>query len=149
MDKITIAHASIGILVFEEEYDWWTCQAEVHPGHSMDFHVSTWTGTELQIGTGELLDRAAKYLEWVRRSEATVHRRVADTFTEPYNDFWSDSLGPLTSEQVLNQVSLSSIQLRTDGSAYWYYSDGGLFGNHLIEVRVDSTHTVTEMLLAG
>ena len=149
MAKPMVAHPSLGTLVFDEEYTWWTCRAEIRPGYSTDFCLSTRTGTAPQIDTLELLERGAHYLEWVRRSEETIRHRAAEEFTGPYNDFWSDAFGPLTMEQVKSRISLASIELHIDGSAYWYYSDGNLFAGHLIEVRVDASHNVTELLLAG
>src|SRR5690348_7668999 len=119
MAESTATHPSLGTLVFEDDYKWWTCRADIRPGYSFDFCLSTWTGASPQLDTPQLLERGAHYLDWVRQSEEAVRHRVAEDFTEPYNDFWSDAYGPLTKVELQGRVTINSIQLFPDGSAYW------------------------------
>ena|SRR5688500_6340714 len=149
MDEPTFEHPSLGTLVFAGKYNWWTCNTDIRPECSISFRVSTWTGTDAKIESRELLDRAADYIDWVRKSEAAVRHQIAEQLTGAYNDFWSDDSLPLTSEQVLDRIVPTSVELHPDGSSYWYCSDGGLFDGHIIEVRIDVNRSITEVLIAG
>lgn len=147
----TKSHAVLGRVTFEDAYEWWKASVEIQPGKRIDFYLSTW-GTH-QLSPHDLLDQGALFLAWAQQSERLILNLIADNLLSVYHENWSpeESRGgkPMSRGAFLNHITSSSINVNADGSAYWYFKDGGLFAGHSIEVRVQPDRTVAVAGLAG
>ncbi len=75
-----------------------------------------------------------------------VKRYVCDSLLESANE-WNDES---VSETIfLRKVDLNAISFNSDGSFYFWLSDGGLFGGHMIEVRGSAVEGLTFCAIAG
>jgi len=150
---ITIEHPVFGTLTYEQEYDWWSGYLELSPGLEIRFSFSAWTGTDPKLETAELIRRGVDFLIWARAAESTVRERIADELLEIYKDTWASEdegdPGRMSRSTFLQRIAPESIVFHVKGNSYWYYDDGGLFANHIIEVRISAEREVTEVLLAG
>jgi len=151
--KTTFKHPVLGLLTYDDENELWTGKVEVRPGAPISFSISCSTGTSPKVKPEELFRRGVDFLNWARRAEPTVQERIADDLLDKYNKNWASEngigMGQMSRKQFLKRIAPSSIIFYADGSTYWYYSDGGLFGGHTIEVRIDKGRTITEVCLAG
>ena len=147
----TKSHATLGLFTYEDAYKCWAGRVELRPGSSIDYRLSTW-GTH-NFDSTELLERGAKFLAWSRKAERTVLGQIADELLSVYLANWSPEqkgkTRPMSRKAFLSRVTTSSINLNADGSAYWYFKDGGLFAGHRIEVRVQPDQSISEICLAG
>jgi hypothetical protein len=147
----TRSHPTLGLFTFDAAYDWWAGRVELGPGHTIDYRLSTWGDHNFEAS--ELMDRGASFLAWARSSEKAALTWIADTLHSVYLAHWQPEertrKRPMSRKTFLSHVTTSSINLNADGSAYWYFNDGGLFAGHTIEVRVRPDKSISEVCLAG
>jgi hypothetical protein len=153
MGKAPIQHPVVGLLQYEQEHDWWSGQMELSPGKETWFSFSAWNGADPKLEDAELIRRGVDFLWWARGAEANVRERIADELLATYNETWASEeeggLRQLSRSEFLHYIAPESIVVHIRGNSYWYFSDGGLFANHLIEVRINQGRKVTEVCLAG
>jgi hypothetical protein len=153
MAKLSIEHPVVGTLRHEQEHDWWAGRFELSPGQEIDFSFSAWNGADPKLEDAELIRRGVDFLTWARATESRVRERIADELLATYNDTWASEgeggFGPLSRSEFLQQIAPESIVVHIRGDSYWYYDDGGLFANHIIEVRISQERDINEVGLAG
>src|SRR5262245_44952469 len=152
MPAKTVEHPALGRLTYDEGLEQWETQVALLPGCPVDFSLSAWTGADPKIEVEEILRRGVDFFEWARHSERLVRQKIADDLLDCYMENWSEEeggMGPMSREEFLERIAPDALVLNTDGRAYWYYSDGGLFAGHVIEVRIREDRTVSEVCLAG
>jgi hypothetical protein len=147
----TLEDPELGRLT-SDDGDCWEARVGFQPGLSVAVTIMTHAYGKPQIPIEELCRRAADYLRWSRDVEVGFRQRIADELLDCYNENWvsqAEGQGPVDRDRFLEHVALDSIVLDTDGSACWYYRDGGLFAGHWIEVRVGEDRQFSEAGLAG
>jgi hypothetical protein len=148
----SIEHPQLGRFVYQDHGKLWSSKVGVGDA-TIDFRLATHTGTKPPLSTERLLAQGAAHYEWAVKNADKIVARIVDELLDVYNDDWSDEeqggIGEIDAQTFVRYLSLSSIAVRTDGRADWYYTDGGLFGGHWIEVRLGANGDVKDVGLAG
>ena len=144
-----VDHPILGRLTYESTLERWSARVTLDSGCLVDFSMGAWTVGTPQLEQDELFSRGVDFLKWAREVESKCLQRIADDLLDCYNDDWrSENAPPITRKEFIQRITPKSIVVNTDGSGFFYFSDGGMFGHHLIELRVDNRR-FHEAALAG
>ena len=121
----------LGRLAWDRHLKWWMGEVEFAPGHTIELSASP------DRETGEFpIEPARQVYARVRAEDERYRRESARWLLEVYNDFWKERGRDLTTAGYVKRLRLTAVELRADGTARLWYSDGGLFRGHSISVSV-------------
>ena len=95
------------------------------------------------------IERAEADLRRIVRARRTIEQAIVRELLSLYNDTWRERGAVLTGPRFLARLRPDALAMYPGGGAQLYYKDGGLFLNHLVEVRLTKTGRVSEVGLAG
>lgn len=93
--------------------------------------------------------RGRAAIEHIEGSMATFRKAIVKDLWQLYEGTWRGDRRSLSRDELAKRPKLVSVQVAEGGSAVVYFSDGGLFYGHLIEVRLSARGKVSEACLAG
>jgi hypothetical protein len=88
----------------------------------------------------ELLPNARQAFRWVLKNEECVRRKVAEEWTDEYNQNARDrdeDPEPITHEEFAKRIRLSGFSYRTGERIELSYDDAYMFGGHSLRVACD------------
>lgn len=85
---------------------------------------------------------------FVERNFEQLKQVIIDSLYETYATCW-ESLGRLNQKQFIRCVKLKSLGVSVDGSVDLYFTDGGLFLEHEIAIRIDRDGQIGAANLVG
>lgn len=110
----------------------------------------------LRLDTGHLeTDRESVALSAAERITVQwkrLQKEIADSLHKKYNDVWSDpddGLPRLTRKDFLDTLELRTVDVHDDNSLSLYFSDGGLFAGHTVNLFWTEDDAICKASLAG
>jgi len=94
------------------------------------------------------LERGEKAVRHVEKALPAIRQTIADELLDLYNDGWRrEEQSPLSAMAFKRQLQLSSLQVASERVTL-HFRCGELFCDHCVEVRLASTLTIREVLIA-
>ena len=117
---------------------------QLAPGHSISVAIDS-----MGLAPDEAIKKARQIYSTVVRRELEYRRAAALRLLSLYNDSWRGG-ETLDIDGFVRRLSASSISIAPlESGATLYYSDGGLFAGHFIEVFLDADFAFINAQLAG
>jgi hypothetical protein len=134
MAKRPRKHPVLGRLQWDDRVKSWEADVELAPGNPIRFAIVV-EGDWADMEPAKLFDIGASFLEWARKAESKIRKRVADDLLDVYNQSWADEdpeegTPPMNRTEFLRNIRPSGIDLHHDGSFSWDYACGELFAGH-------------------
>lgn len=142
---VVATHPVLGRLEYEREYGWYAGQAE-WLGRPIEIHL----GAEDPARADAVIARASRTFAQAAAWDARIRRSVTDKLLPLKNEAWlEEGEAPCGEDEFLARIALQSIEFGQTGRITFWHTDGGLFGDHYIEVRADERDGIQEVVLAG
>lgn len=144
MSQAIIQDEVFGAHRFDERARSWEATMQFAPGHSITVTIDSMGSTP-----GEALKKAREIHSTIVRREQEYRRAAASRLLDLYNGSWRYG-EVLDIDCFIRRLSVSSISIAPlELGAAFYYSDGGLFAGHFIEVFLDTDFSFSNAQLAG
>ena len=136
----------IGILRYEEKYDWYEGQLKVQQSE-----ISIQLLTDDDEAVASALKRATDFVKESEKHAQSAREYAVESLLTLKNETWMEDKDeePLTPEQFKERMVLDSISIDSDGDVSFYHSDGDLFWGHCILVTMNSENNFTSADIAG
>jgi hypothetical protein len=134
-------HPILGKLVKDGDFSWWLSQIEFL-GQHVDFSLQTESSL-----SQDLIDRAAQFVSGLKSEETEYKKRIADDIMS--YDGESAVIRNLSLEDVQGKMALEYIGYSEKDNFQLSYSDGGIFGGHMMVGHFDSTGQLKSSEIAG
>jgi hypothetical protein len=135
----------VGILHYEEEYDWYEGKIKVQQSE-IPIHLSTDEEGEV----ASVCRRATNFVVELEDLAQSAKEYAVERLIELKNETWIDeNEEPSTPEQFKQRMVLESISIDSDGEVSFYHNDGNLFWGHCILVTMDSENNFICAEIAG
>ena len=141
---VVIKDTELGELTLDRECNWFVgrrCGPEICITRSTSSADSRSDVPDVDKGRAVIL-RIESRMPLIRESIATSLLGV-------YNEEWREDGPALSSAEFLARIKLTTVVVYPTGSSVLYHGDGGLFGDHCIEVRLDEHGQVAEVCVSG
>ena len=135
----------IGILRYEEKYDWYEGQLKVQQSE-ISIQLLTDDGA-----VASALKRATDFVKELEKHAQSARDYAVESLLTLKNETWIEAKDeePLTPEQFKEWMVLDSISIDSDGDVSFYHSDGDLFWGHCILVTMNSQNNFNSADIAG
>jgi hypothetical protein len=136
----------LGILRYEEEYDWYQGQLKVQQSE-ISIRLSTDKDGEVAFA----IERATNFVKDLEKHAHFAREYAVARLLTLKNETWIDDENeqPLTPEQFTERMVLDSVSIDSDGDVSLYHNDGDLFWGHCILVTMDSENNFIGAEIAG
>ncbi|WP_310488252.1 DUF2262 domain-containing protein [Chamaesiphon sp. VAR_69_metabat_338] len=140
-----LEHPELGILQYQQEYDWYEGKIEVQQSE-----ILIRLSTDERGNVAAALERANNLVEELERYAQLAKEYAAVMLLQIKNETWiDDDEQPLTPEQFQQRTSLESISIDAAGEISFYHNDDDLFWGHCILVTMDSENNFIGAEIAG
>lgn len=97
-----------------------------------------------------VMDRARKITTDLKNYDRKAREYMCRMMLQLKNETWlDDGEQPLTAEQFMSALILSSISFSTSNKVEFFYDDGDIFWGHTVIVDMDAKDEFTDTTLAG
>ena len=136
--------AFFGQLIWDGSLSRWKTEIEID-GDTVPLSIRDWGDRDVS----ETLQDAQELIEnWEQWRSKIDDAQIRDLLNL-YNDTWRDDDSPrLTSTELQNRLSISSVDCEDSGWRCVYYDQDDLFTDHIIEMRISPEGEV-EAVIAG
>jgi len=140
-----IVHPNLGLLRYNNEYDWYEGQVTFR---QLQIPICLATDDEGKIES--VLSRVNNFVIQLDQYGEKAKDYAVNRLLELKNSAWLDeNEKPLTPEQFKTLMILESIVISSEGNVEFYHNDGGLFFGHCILVTMDSSNDFIDAHIAG
>jgi hypothetical protein len=135
----------IGMLHYEEAYDWYEGKIKVQQS---EIPIRLSTDEEGEVVS--VCRRATNFVAELEDHAQSAKESAVERLLELKNETWIDeNEEPSTPEQFKHRMVLESISIDSDGEVSFYHNDGNLFWGHCILVTMDSENNFIGAEIAG
>jgi hypothetical protein len=136
----------LGILHYQEEYDWYEGSFKFQ---QLDISIQLLTDEEGTVASA--LERATNFVEELESHAQSAKDYAAASLLTIKNETWieDEDEEPLTIDRFKQQMTLESISIDSDGEVYFYHNDGDVFWGHCILVTMDNENNFIVAEIAG
>lgn len=143
MRKREIGDYLFGNLIWDNELDWWTGNAEINSGQLVDIAIEMADDNYNQISESV----RTNFIQ-IREQETYFRLASASVLLDVYNNIWKEG-ECIDGEAFIKRIHLESIVFHCDGRISLYYNDGDLFGGHSILVSLSDRGNFIDAVIAG
>lgn len=138
----------LGTLELDRRLNWYAGQRRFERRkYSISIEQSS---EEDGVTATKAITRARRAIERFEENMTQIRGVIARELLALYNDEWrTDRAKRLDRAKFLKRIVLQSAVISPDGSVQLYFTDGGLFARHSIEVFVNRRGKATDASLAG
>ena len=139
-----VQDAVFGKLEWDDAYDWWLCELEIAPGHSIEVSIF---GRDLDA----VLDTRRALFVRIRDTEPALRAAIAQKMLDLAED-WRDQEEqpePITLESFAERIRLTSVLMHTDDNTELYYNDDEIFLGHVVLANLGSDAQLEDVTIAG
>jgi hypothetical protein len=136
----------LGYLIWDDEYDCWSCEIEIFPGQIVGVSVDPEEPEDIEESV--VFELAGRTLALIKASEANLRDRAADRLVETHNSSWNHD-DPIDRQEFIARMTLEDITIYADGRAELSYSDEDLFAGHAIVININPSGVVENACLWG
>ncbi|MBW4618837.1 MAG: DUF2262 domain-containing protein [Cyanosarcina radialis HA8281-LM2] len=141
-----VEYKGLGYFIWDDEYDWWSCEIEIFPGQIVGLSVDPEEPEEIEESV--VFELASRTLALIRASEINLRDRAAERLLETHNTSWNRD-APIDRQEFIDRMTLEDITIYANGRANLSYDDGDLFGGHAIVINIDPNGSFENVSLFG
>jgi hypothetical protein len=136
----------IGMLRYEEDYDWYDGKLKVQTSN-----ISIRLLTDAENSVASALKRATNLVGELEYYARLAKEYAAEGLLQLKNETWFDDEDedPLTPDRFQQRMTLESIHIDSEGEVSFYHNDGDLFWGHCILVTMNSENRFIGAEIAG
>ena len=133
MNYFEIECPKLGILHYEEEYDWYEGSFKVQQS---EIPIRLLTDEDGKVTSA--LERATDFIREIEDRSELAKEYAAKRLLQIKNETWiEDGEEPLTIDRFKQQMTLESVSIDPNGEVSLHYNDGDLFWGHSIVAIVN------------
>lgn len=91
---------------------------------------------------------AQKRIEYLEKKLPDIRNTIADKLHNTYNSLWR-TLGQVSRTDFMGKIKLDAVSISTTGFMTVYFTDGGMFDGHYIELFIDAKGNIKNPGLVG
>ena len=141
----TVNDADLGTLDWNEELELW--EGSILLESEAAFELMVFARVEFTPAR-EITADARAALRRLKRLENACRRYAADCLLDVHNTEWTDGV-PIDANEFSRRLGPGTVEVHESGYAEVHFSDGGLFANHTVGVRLRSDGTFQEAVVEG
>ena len=143
MTEQLVVDEELGPLRWDPSLEWWEGEIRLSSQDPFVLYVMSRHDDGRPI-----TDEARAAIARIRTLETTCRRYAASELLAVHNAEWSE--GNLTStEEFADRLSPDSVEVHESGYAEVHFTDGELFGGHLVGVRIKPEGSFQEAVVEG
>lgn len=150
LDKpVIIDDADLGKLTLDRRYDQFRGQRRFR-GATYDISIArTSKAVSDELSDKRDVERGRRVIARFEHGMRDLYDAIVRKMLPLYNDNWRGTRRVISGDRLIARIKLSSADVWPGSRTTLYFSDGGLFHDHVIEVRLRPNGRVSEICLAG
>jgi hypothetical protein len=145
---VIIRDAELGKLVLDRRHNWFTTRLELH-GRRCTLAITRRGVPDDPARDQRDVTRARRVVARLRERWRVVEERIVRSMLPLYNDVWRERRRVITAAQLLARARPELVVIHADGRTSVSFSDGGLFEDNAILVRLNPAGGVSECHVAN
>jgi uncharacterized protein (TIGR03067 family) len=146
-NRATIEDPVLGLIVWDDDLNYWKAKAALDAGSSFDVTISTDEATDPFSNEAAIAMAARDLVDWLRDNDIAARRFAASHLLQLHNDTWNQGR-PITADEFTERMQLQSANLDS-GGVELFYDDGDLFWGHSISISLGSERDFIDATIAG
>jgi hypothetical protein len=141
----SVSSPILGRLKLERDYFWYVASRTYMSTRYCVIVVSDNPDDDLAVAKD--VRRAERIVPRIEQSIPKLRKAIARDLLDTYNDSWLEKRRPLSATEFAQRHKLGSVQIGTDRITL-HFENGGLFTEHIVEVRLSTRLSVQEILVS-
>jgi hypothetical protein len=142
----TVREPILGTLTLEREVGWFSTRRMIS-GVNCQLSIGV-TDPDDEAGVAKEIARGRALLERTERGMSAIRDRIGSELLGLYNQSWREGGPKLSRKAFLRRIELSSINIAPSRVTV-YFDAGGLFTDHVVEVRIGPRGAISEVCVSG
>ena len=144
-EPIYLDHEVFGRLTYERRFKWFEGRA-IWGGKNVTVNIEVSNPSEAAAPLTTAARAFSEHDLWEPALCEALAGYLVPLWNECWRRWWNRTIDK---ERLLKRTALHSVHFGESGRITFWYSDGGLFRHHEIEVRAYAPRSVSEVCLAG